>query len=85
MPELARAAQQRLDEMGYDNVGTRCSDGYLGWPEKGPFDGIVVTAAAPEVPPALLEQLKPGGRMAIPIGRQNQYQELTLIEKDEDG
>ena len=85
IPELARAAQQRLGEMGYDNVKTRCSDGYLGWPEKGPFDGIVVTAAAPEVPPALLEQLKPGGRMVIPIGLPYSHQELMLVTRDQQG
>lgn len=85
IPELARAAQQRLGEMGYDNVETRCSDGYLGWPEKSPFDGIVVTAAAPEVPPALLEQLKPGGRMVIPIGLPYNHQELMLVTKGQQG
>ena len=85
IPELARAAQQKLGEMGYDNVETRCSDGYLGWPEKGPFDGIVVTAAAPEVPPALLEQLKPGGRMVIPIGLPYSHQELMLVTRDQQG
>ena len=85
IPELARAAQQRLSEMGYDNVETRCSDGYLGWPEKAPFDGIVVTAAAPEVPAVLLEQLKPGGRMVVPIGLPYSHQELILVTKDAHG
>jgi len=85
IPELARAAQQRLGEMGYENVETRCSDGYLGWPEKAPFDAIVVTAAAPEIPPALLEQLKPGGRMVIPIGLPYSHQELILVTKDPHG
>ena len=85
IPQLARAAQQRLSEMGYDNVETRCSDGYLGWPEKAPFDGIVVTAAAPEVPAVLLEQLKPGGRMVIPIGLPYSHQELILVTKDPQG
>jgi protein-L-isoaspartate(D-aspartate) O-methyltransferase len=85
IPELAQTAQQRLGEMGYDNVEIRCSDGYLGWPEKAPFDGIVVTAAAPEVPPALLEQLKPGGRMVIPIGLPYSHQELMLVTKDRQG
>ena len=85
IPELARAAQQRLGEMDYDNVEIRCSDGYLGWPEKGPFDGIVVTAAAPEVPPVLLEQLKPGGRMVIPIGLPYSHQELMLVTRDQQG
>jgi len=85
IPELAQTAQQRLSEMGYENVETRCSDGYLGWPEKAPFDGIVVTAAAPEVPPALLEQLKPGGRMVIPIGLPYSHQELMLVTRDPHG
>lgn len=85
IPELARAAQQRLSEMGYDNVETRCSDGYLGWPEKAPFDGIIVTAAAPEVPPALLAQLKAAGRMVIPIGLPRSHQELVLITRDLQG
>ena len=58
---------------------------YDGWPEYAPFDGIIVTAAATHIPEALIEQLKPGGRMVIPVGRKNKYQELTLVEKDEDG
>lgn len=82
IPALAQAARQRLKEMGYDNVEIRCSDGYQGWPEKAPFDGIVVTAAAPFIPPALLEQLKPGGRMVIPIGMPSMHQELMLVTKD---
>jgi protein-L-isoaspartate(D-aspartate) O-methyltransferase len=79
---LAQAAQQRLGDMGYDNVETRCADGYQGWPEKAPFDAIVVTAAAAFMPPALLEQLKPGGRMVIPIGMPSMHQELMLVSKD---
>jgi len=82
VPELAQTAQQRLKELGYDNVETRCGDGYQGWPEKAPFDGIVVTAAAPFIPPALLEQLESGGRMAIPIGMPYMHQELMLVTKD---
>ena len=79
---LALAAQQRLRDMGYDNVETRCGDGYQGWPEKAPFDAITVTAAAAFIPPALLEQLKPGGRMVIPIGMPSMHQELMLVSKD---
>jgi protein-L-isoaspartate(D-aspartate) O-methyltransferase len=82
IPALAQAAQQRLQKMGYDNVETRCGDGYQGWPEKAPFEGIVVTAAAPYVPPALLEQLKPGGRMVIPVGISSMHQALTLVTRD---
>ncbi|MGB5328068.1 MAG: protein-L-isoaspartate(D-aspartate) O-methyltransferase [Gammaproteobacteria bacterium] len=85
IPALARAAQLRLSEMGYDNIEARCSDGSLGWPEKAPFDGIVVTAAAADVPPALLEQLGPGGRMVIPIGLPYMHQELILITRDQQG
>lgn len=85
IPALAREAQQRLGAMGYDNIDARCSDGHLGWPEKAPFDGIIVTAAAAVVPPALLEQLGPGGRMVIPVGLPHMHQELMLISRDQDG
>ncbi len=85
IPELAQAAQLRLKGMGYYNVETRCGDGYQGWPEMAPFDGILVTAAAPFIPPALLEQLKSGGRMAIPIGMPSMHQELMLVTKNQRG
>jgi len=85
IPELARAAQQRLSKMGYDNIDIRCGDGYLGWPEKAPFDAIVVTAAAPDIPPALLEQLGPVGRMVIPLGLPYWHQELNLVTRDRKG
>jgi len=85
IPDLAESAARRLEKLGYDNVETRCGDGYLGWPEKAPFDGIVVTAAAAFVPPALIEQLKPGGRMVIPIGLPSLHQELMLVTKDKLG
>ena len=85
IPTLAQAAQERLQEMGYDNIEIRCADGYRGWPEKAPFDGIVVTAAAPFMPPSLLEQLKPGGHMVIPIGMPYMHQELMLVTKDKLG
>lgn len=74
-----------LERLGYRNVHLRIGDGFAGWPEAAPFDGIIVTAAAPEVPPPLLEQLKPGGRMIIPVGRRFGAQDLVLIEKDAAG
>ncbi len=82
---LAQAAKQRLAELGFDNVETRCGNGYRGWPEKAPFDGIVVTAAAPYIPQALTEQLKPGGRMVIPVGLPQRHQELMLVSKNQAG
>ena len=83
--ELSESASERLKDLGYDNVEIRNQDGYTGWHEKAPFDGIIVTAAASHIPPALIEQLKPGGRMVIPIGLPHSYQELMLLVKDEDG
>jgi len=85
IPELAESARQRLASLGYDNVEIRCGDGSLGWQEQAPFDGIIVTAAAASVPPALLEQLRPGGRMVIPVGLPYMHQELMLISSDEQG
>jgi protein-L-isoaspartate(D-aspartate) O-methyltransferase len=81
---LARAAQQRLHALGYANVRTRTGDGYYGWEDCGPFDAIVVTAAASHVPPPLVRQLKPGGRMVIPVGPPFLAQHLTLVEKRDD-
>lgn len=85
VPELAEAAQARLQELGYENIETRCSNGYRGWQEKSPFDAIIVTAAASHIPPDLIEQLKPGGRMVIPIGLPYMHQELMILTKDEQG
>lgn len=82
---LGRSGQARLKTLGYDNVTVRVGDGYYGWPEQAPFDGIVVTAAASHVPPPLLEQLKPGGRMVIPVGSRFLTQQLVLIAKKADG
>jgi protein-L-isoaspartate(D-aspartate) O-methyltransferase len=78
---LARQAADRLAEQGCDNVTTRLGDGYYGWAEHGPFDAIVVTAAASHVPPPLIQQLKSGGRMVIPVGGRFMTQQLLLIEK----
>ncbi|MDH5184784.1 MAG: protein-L-isoaspartate(D-aspartate) O-methyltransferase [Gammaproteobacteria bacterium] len=85
IPELASTARQHLDELAYSNVETRCSDGYQGWPEAAPFDAIIVTAAAPYIPPSLIEQLKPGGRMVIPLGKIYLGQQLSLLIKENDG
>jgi protein-L-isoaspartate(D-aspartate) O-methyltransferase len=83
--ELADAARLRLKELDYRNVEVRTGDGYFGWPEHAPYDGIVVTAAASHIPPPLLEQLKPGGRMVIPVGPPLQVQTLMVVEKRADG
>lgn len=85
IPSLGNEARKRLEELGYGNIELRIGDGYKGWPEKAPFDAIVVTAAAPQVPPALVAQLKPGGRMAIPVGGEGEIQHLKLITKRADG
>jgi protein-L-isoaspartate(D-aspartate) O-methyltransferase len=85
VPQLGRSAAERLAALGYTNVEVRVGDGYAGWPEKAPFDAIVVTAAAPDVPPALVDQLKPGGRMVIPVGERWGAQDLMLVEKHADG
>ena len=82
---LARAAQAVLSKQGYTNVFVQAGDGYKGWPEHAPFDGIIVTAAPDHVPDPLIDQLKPGGRMVIPVGPLNGHQELLLIQKDEEG
>lgn len=78
---LADEATSRLRRLGYDNVTTKLGDGYHGWEEHAPYDSIVVTAAASHVPPPLLAQLKPGGRMVIPVGGRFMTQQLLLIEK----
>jgi protein-L-isoaspartate(D-aspartate) O-methyltransferase len=82
---LGNEARKRLEELGYGNIEVRIGDGYAGWPEKAPFDGIVVTAAAPRVPQALVEQLKPGARMVIPVGGAGDIQYLKLLTKRADG
>jgi len=85
IPGLGETAARRLQDLGYHNVQTRIGDGYFGWPECGPFDGILVTAATGHVPPPLVQQLKPGGRMVIPVGTVFGPQFLTLVEKTAGG
>lgn len=79
--ELGKSAAIKLEEIGYSNIITKIGDGYHGWKEYAPFDGIVVTAAAENIPPDLVEQLKDGGKMIIPVGSQYSIQTLVLIEK----
>ena len=83
VPELARSAAARLKELRYDNVTVREGDGYRGWPERAPFDGIIVTAAPERIPQPLLDQLAPGGVMVIPVG--GFFQELKVFRKSADG
>ena len=85
IPELAEAAKARLEGLKYENVHVKEGDGYHGWKEHGPYDGIVVTAASSHIPPPLIEQIKPGGRMVIPVGPPLQVQHLMLVEKSEGG
>ena len=82
---LGRAAALALAAAGYRNVHTRIGDGYAGWPEEAPFDAIIVTAAAPYVPQPLMDQLKSGGRLVIPLGEPGGVQALTIVEKDARG
>ncbi len=79
---LAQRAAATLARLGYLNVLVRAGDGWLGWPEKAPFDAIIVTCAPDKVPPALKEQLKDGGRMVIPVGKEGEVQQLILLEKN---
>jgi protein-L-isoaspartate(D-aspartate) O-methyltransferase len=81
LPDLAEAARTHLRDLGYGRVQVRSGDGYQGWPEDAPFDAILVTASAPEVPPALKQQLKEGGRLVIPVGPPGSVQELLLLRK----
>lgn len=83
--ELAVEAEKRLQRLGYSNVEIRCGDGYYGWPEHAPYDGIIVTAAAPIIPLPLITQLKPGGKLVIPVGERHAHQELKVLEKQQDG
>ena len=81
IPSLAEAAAKVLRELGYDNVSVKVGDGYHGWPECGPFDAVIVTAALGHIPPPLIEQLKVGGRLVMPLGPSDAPQQLTVVEK----
>lgn len=83
--DLSISSRRRLEELGYRNVELRLGDGYYGWPEHQPYDGIIVTAAAPHIPQPLIDQLKAGARLVIPVGRPYSYQELKVVEKKVDG
>jgi protein-L-isoaspartate(D-aspartate) O-methyltransferase len=83
--KLGNRARDTLQRLGYDNVTVRLGDGYYGWKEHGPFDAIIVTAAGDHIPPPLVRQLKPGGRMMIPVGSRFFTQQLMLVEKKRDG
>jgi len=85
LPELADKARQRLDQLGYKNVDVRAGDGYQGWHEHAPFDGILVTAAVSHVPRPLVDQLKPGASLVLPIGLPYMHQELMVVHKDDRG
>lgn len=81
---LGEQATERLKRLGYDNIEVAIADGYYGWKEHAPFDIIIVTAAASHIPPPLIEQLKPGGKMIIPVGSRFMTQQLLLVDKDDD-
>ncbi|WP_157862619.1 protein-L-isoaspartate(D-aspartate) O-methyltransferase [Nitrosococcus halophilus] len=83
IPELGRQAAERLRRLGFDNIEVRIGDGYYGWEEHAPFDAIVVTAAPEQIPPKLIEQLKPGGVLVIPVGRD--FQQLMQVRKGLEG
>ncbi len=85
VPELAKSAAKQLKKLGYRNVFVRAGDGYFGWPEKAPFDAIIGTAAAGRIPPALIEQLKGGGRMILPLRGRLGFEYLELVSKDKKG
>jgi len=83
--ELATSARKRLHKLGYNNVEIHNDDGYFGWPEQAPYNGIIVTAAAPYIPQPLIDQLRPGARLVIPVGLPFDYQSLMVVEKKANG
>lgn len=83
--ELGRSAEERLERLGCRNIEARVGDGYAGWEEHAPYDGILVTAAAVRIPPPLIAQLKTGGRLVLPVGGVAEVQNLIVVEKQEDG
>jgi protein-L-isoaspartate(D-aspartate) O-methyltransferase len=85
VPDLAKSSAATLKRLGHRNVFTREGNGYQGWPEQAPFDRIILTAAPPELPPALVDQLRPGGKLLAPVGRTPLEQELMLVEKSKSG
>ncbi len=82
---LADNARQRLQSLGYDNVRVRHGDGYQGWPERAPYDAILITAATPQIPQPLMEQLRVGGRLVVPLDRGGEFQELSVLVRTKDG
>jgi len=84
-PRLAEQADRTLRGLGYENIRVKSGDGFYGWPEEAPFDGIIVTCASPRLPPHLVKQLKEGGRLIIPLGDARQFQVLTLVTKTAEG
>jgi len=85
VPELAERAAETLAALGYDDVHVRAGDGYQGWPSAAPFDAMVVTAAGPEIPQPLIDQLEPGGRLVMPVGGVDEIQQLVVLVKQSDG
>jgi len=85
VPELARQAETVLRDQGFRDISVRAGDGYAGWPEAAPFDAIIVTAGAVRIPPALVAQLRPGGRMILPLGPNWAEQQMTMVRKGRDG
>lgn len=85
IPALSARAIQRLEKLGYENIKAQAGNGYQGWPEHAPYNGIIVTAAASYIPQALIDQLAQGGKLVIPVGPPDGYQKLVLVQKDQQG